>query len=61
MKNYITDITDNNDGTYTATVVDEDNTVVAYVTVGVENRNDIYIGEFPKPTLGQRISEWWNS
>ena len=61
MKNYITEILNNNDGTHTATLVDEENTVVAYITVGEENLSDLYLGEFPKPGLAQRLSDWWNS
>ena len=61
MKNFITDITNNNDGTHTATLVDENNVLIAYVTIGEENLGDIYLGEFPKPGLAQRIADWWRS
>jgi len=61
MRNYITQIRDNNDGTHTATLVNEEGKVVSYVTVGEENLSELYLGEFPKPGLVQRLSDWWNS
>jgi hypothetical protein len=58
MNNWVSEIIDNNDGTLTAVITEEDGTVVARVTYGVEDTGAFTVGEITPPGVLQRAWNW---
>jgi hypothetical protein len=58
MSNWVSEIIDNNDGTLTAVITEEDGTVVSRVTYGTEDAGAFTVGEITPPGVFQRAWNW---
>jgi hypothetical protein len=61
MSSWVSEVVNNNDGTLTATITEEDGTVISRVTYGAEDADAFTVGEITPPGVIKRAWDWLTS